>query len=427
MLTPRPYQEAGADFLAARESAILGDSMGLGKTATAALALRRTQALRVLWVAPAATLPGLRRELPRWGLPDPVVVSPSANLEAPLLLLSVDAAAAYRDRLLRSPCFDVMVLDEAHTCKNPSAKRTRAVYRLRIHCQRFWALTGTPMPSRPIELQTMLFWGCRQEWAERKRYGDRYCWMPNMWLRCGFDYNGCTSTATKELPGLLAPIMLRRRPEDIPGELPDIRRILVPLDVREPRLEFDRQTALDALAERGSIPVEMISRYRAEMGRKKIARAAAWISDWAEENPNESAVVFAWHQDVIDGLAQALGAKYSASGESTPRQRQQMVDAWAAGRGDDDRLFIASIAACGTGLNGLHKRATACVFVEFPYTPGEVQQAEGRIRRLGGVAESPVAYFLAAPDESLETHILCLILEKLGRQARILDPIGDLV
>jgi len=426
--TLRPYQAIGADFLAARSAAILADDMGLGKTATAATACLGTQALRILWVAPAATLPGLVKELPKWGLPTPIIIKANTiadHATYPVMLLSVDAAKMYRDHLMKGPRFSHLILDEAHTCKNPAAKRTRAVYKLRGHADRFWALTGTPMPSRPIELQTMLFHGLRLPWAERQRYGMRYCWMPNKWVAAGYDFTGCTSNAIKEIPELLAPHMIRRRAEDVPGELPELQRALVPLAAKDAPLPFDKKSLVANFAERGTMPFEEMSGYRAIMGQRKVPGVVAWVKNWLDDAEGKSLVVFGWHRAALTAIAAALGTPYLATGDTSPIARQAMVDKWAEGKGP--RVFVASIGACGIGLNGLHRRAGACAFCENPWTPGEVQQAEGRIRRLGGLSGSIMSYFLTA-DDSLESHILSLILEKLDKQTKILAPyIGDLI
>jgi SWI/SNF-related matrix-associated actin-dependent regulator of chromatin subfamily A-like protein 1 len=424
----RPYQVIGADFLASRPAAICADAMGLGKTATAATAalspIAGTQALRLLWVAPAATLPGLVKELPRWGLPFPHVINAKTikdHKTFSVMLLSVDAAKMYREQLQFGPRFTHMILDEAHTCKNPSAKRTRAIYKIRTNADRFWALTGTPMPSRPIELQTMLYHGLRLPWAERQKYGYRYCFMPNRWTQIGYDFSGCTSAAIKEIPKLLTPYMIRRRPEDVPGELPPLRRAIVPLSAREPPLPFDKRTIIARFVERETVPFEDMAAYRSEMGMRKAPAVVAWVKTWLDDNPTESLVVFGWHRAALTRIAHDLQTPFLATGDSSPIARQKMVDTW------DNRVFVASIGACGIGLNGLHRRAGACAFSENPWTPGEVQQAEGRIRRIGGMADSLMSYFLTA-DDSLESHILSLILEKMDKQIRIVDnSIGDLI
>lgn len=432
-LTLRPYQVAGAEFLSSRPVAILADAMGLGKTATAATATLSpsagTQALRILWVAPAATLPGLVKELPRWGLPTPIIVNAKSIADHrayPVLLLSVDAAKMYKDKLLSGPRFSHMILDEAHTCKNPQAKRTRATYKLRQHADRFWALTGTPMPSRPIELQTMLYWGLKLPWAERHQYGRKYCFNINRWTRQGYDYTGCTTDAIKEIPQLLSDYMIRRKPEDVPGELPDLQRSLVPLAVKDSALPFSKADLIANFRERDTMPFEEMAKYRAEMGLRKAPAVAAWVADWLDDNPESSLVVFGWHRAALNHIAKALDSPYLATGDTTPSARQALVDQWATSP-TASRVFVASIGACGIGLNGLHKRANACAFAENPWTPGEVQQAEGRIRRLGGLSSSIMSYFLTA-DDSLESHILSLILEKMELQHNLVDQsIGDLI
>lgn len=420
-LALRPYQETGAAFLAAREGAILADAMGLGKTAQAASACVKTQALRVLWVAPAATLPGLVKELPRWGLPVPVVVRPDTDLGAPVLLLSVDSAERYADRLRDAPPWNVLVIDEAHTVKNPKAKRTKAILqKIRPRCARVWALTGTPMPSRPIELQPLLRHGLKQDWADYMPFGLRYCYNANRWSPRGFDFNGCTRAAAAELPKRLSKLMLRRTPEQVPGELPSIRRSTVPLDAPEVEYDFDRQALIDHFASSCTVPFADVSAYRKALGLGKIPAILSWCNSWLEDNEEKYLVVFGWHQDVLAAIAQGLETPYLATGHDNPLARQAMVDEWATA--PKSRVFVASIGACGIGLNGLHRRASAAAFAEFPWGPAEIQQAEGRIRRIGGAASSVVSYFLVA-DDSLESHILEVVLEKADRQEKIIEGI----
>ena len=57
MLTLRPYQEVGRDFLAARRHALLADEMRVGKTPQAILAAEKVGAQRTLVVCPAIAVP----------------------------------------------------------------------------------------------------------------------------------------------------------------------------------------------------------------------------------------------------------------------------------------------------------------------------------------------------------------------------------
>ena len=99
-----------------------------------------------------------------------------------------------------------------------------------------------------------------------------------------------------------------------------------------------------------------------------------------------------------------------ASGDDPPAARQAKVDRFSAQ--DGPRCFVGTVDACGTGMNGLHLRTTTCCFVECEWTPAQLDQAEGRIRRMGGVErEFAVAYYLTAAD-CLDAHIIGTVTDK---------------
>ena len=61
-----PYQHVGAEWLAGRSRAILGDTMGLGKSPQAIRAADMAGARRVAIVCPAIARVNWRREFERW-------------------------------------------------------------------------------------------------------------------------------------------------------------------------------------------------------------------------------------------------------------------------------------------------------------------------------------------------------------------------
>lgn len=447
----RPYQETGRDFLLARRFALLGDEMGLGKTpqslAACAALLAADPTARVVFVAPAATLPGLAREVVRWTgeTPATLTAKPAPLPSGPRVLLVAWTSLAKRlPDLTSGPRFAVVVLDECHKAKNPVAACTKAALgawrkadgawvrspSLVAHADRVWAMTGTPVPNRPIEIQPLLQMAGGLRWASRAAFGDRYCRQVNKWAPQGFDYLGA-----HHLPELNARlraegVLLRRLAEDVPGELPTLSVSLVPLSgVKDPAesLGLDCDAIRAACGEGSTLPFDELAAYRAAMGEAKAPAVAAWVAEWLEANEDGALVVFVWHREVAQAIAAALGEDekgvplaFVATGDDKPAARQEMVDAFALGY---RRVFIGSIAACGTGLNGLHKRTTVCAFGEVAWTPGELTQAIGRVRRFGSVAEHAQAHILVGAD-SLEDHILQTIAGKLDTSAAIL---GDTV
>lgn len=445
--TLRPYQQTGAKFLADRRFGVLGDRMGLGKTPQAIAAALRVQPRTLVWVAPAATLPGLQREIRRWGGPEAHIVTGKSRLpEAGWLLMPW--SVTLKNRLQDLPQqIDVCILDEAHFAKNPQASRTAAALgrwqkadgrwehtdSLCARARRVWALTGTPVPNRPVEMRGLLQMGGGVKWASMQSFG-RYCRQPNKFAPSGYDYNGAFHL--EELRERLQDdgILLRRTPEMLGGEgLPSLVRQTVLLscgrgDAAGQRIAkavgMTYEEIAQALGEgRCPVPFEELSGYRADIGANKIKCVSAWVCDWLEAQDDDAAIVlFAHHRDVVEGVAQALESKgvktLHAHGEHTPEHRQALVDRFAQGKA---QVFIGTTGACGTGLNGLHLRTGYCAFAEMEWTPAEFEQAEGRIRRFGSTCEMAVAYYLAG-EESLESYIFQTVLEKM---AVIEEILGD--
>jgi SNF2 family DNA or RNA helicase len=430
----RPYQQRGRDFLANTPRAFLGDEMGLGKGGQSVSAALQVNAKRVLFVAPASTLLGLSDEIQRWGGPAPVILDQAGKVDVPAgpawMLLAWTSAVTRKPCLLKKERLDVLVLDEAQRCKSPKAKMTRAVLGrimrkedgrivrtrcLATHADRLWALSGTPIENRPIDLQQMLYLGLNQAWAERTAYGDRYCHRYNRNDPRGFDYNGAQNLA--ELAGKLAATgaFLRRTAEDVPGELPDLCVQVVPLDAPEAPCALDKAALLAAIGKGYPAPFEDCAQYRREQGLKKVPAVCSWLSNFLEDE--EAAVVFAWHPEVLERIKERMKLDCPViHGGTSHAARKAAVDAFAGGA---HRVFLGTIGACGVGINGLHLRTSACVFAECSWVPAHMTQAIGRVRRIGGTGMAARAYILCARD-SLEAHVMQTVAGKIDVSGAVL-------
>ena len=167
----RPYQEAGVRWLYLLTrlglGACLADDMGLGKTIqvlSLLLVLKREQAGKgaSLLVAPASLLANWAAEAERFA-PSLrlLIVHPSAMPVAALRALDgstftgIDLVITTYGSLLRLPVLEnthwrIVVIDEAQAIKNPGAKQTRQVKKLKADTR--IALTGTPVENRLSDL-----------------------------------------------------------------------------------------------------------------------------------------------------------------------------------------------------------------------------------------------------------------------------------
>lgn len=187
-----PHQRKVSERLAGQypRSWLVADEVGLGKTISAGLALRRLlltgEVSRVLVLAPANVCRQWQDELfekfglwvPRyetgrlWGAhPDdvrqvPAGVSPYET--EPVLLVSSHLARRpdHARRILAAPRYDLLIVDEAHHARRRGAdldeyRPSRLLQLLdevtrTDHARAVWLLTATPMQVHPIELVDLL-------------------------------------------------------------------------------------------------------------------------------------------------------------------------------------------------------------------------------------------------------------------------------
>ncbi len=196
----RPYQQVGVRWLYLLAKlglgACLADDMGLGKTIQVLSLLLVLQAPTEakpqpsLLVAPASLLANWAAEIDRFapGL-KALIAHPSAMPATDLKALDaarlggIDLVITSYGSLLRAPWiaetqWRLAVLDEAQAIKNPDAKQTRAVKKLKAGAR--LALTGTPVENRLGDLWSIFDFinpgllGTSKEFTSfAKRLGER--------------------------------------------------------------------------------------------------------------------------------------------------------------------------------------------------------------------------------------------------------------
>lgn len=390
-----PYQREGVRFLSSRRRAYLADTMGLGKsaqaiTAAGAIAHGKLRNLSTVVVCPASAQDNWKREWEKWKGPGtPRIVSYSSLIR--------------RDWKSWKP--DLVILDEAHYAKSPSAKRTRAALGLARDASYAWLLSGTPMPNNPTELWAIF----KYLWPERIPEGIRtgQQWMDRFCLTRPTIY-GPKPYAVRngaELRGLLDGMMLRRTVEDVGLDLPPLRVDLV-------RLPKDRAMT-EALADydtEAEAEESMYATMRRLLGAAKAPRIAKQIVEELDNNAYQAIVVLYYHRDVgVQLRGEFLDAGYVPVGfdGSTPREkRQEAIDAFQAGH---NRIFLAQQTAAGVAIN--LTAANEIVLVEPDWTPSGNQQAIKRVHRIGSDRPCRARVFCVA--DTMDDHLMDTIVKKV--------------
>jgi len=231
----------------ARPGFLLADDVGLGKTITAWRAiLDMADAHSVLIVCPLAVIAHWRRTIEAMGDGGKDIVILNSDRPGKLFEVSPEARKKIRTKkgLARAgtaPELDVVVLDESHRCKNPTAARSKLAAKLVANAGFCLWLSATA-GQNPLELSYLAPLLASTTGARAADLKDFEQWCLDQQLgvaRGGFGkwlWKGDRADCEKVRVMLFEPARgqgpagIRRRPEDIAG-WPAINRILTPLEL----------------------------------------------------------------------------------------------------------------------------------------------------------------------------------------------------
>lgn len=422
-----PFQKEGVAFIEKRNGrALIADEMGLGKTIQAIAWLQLHPEKRpAIIVCPASLKLNWAKEIrDTLSIGDRVQILQGTKpypITGSIIIINYDILNSWVETLQAiNP--QVLIIDEMHYVKNSSAIRTKATKKLAKGIPHIIALTGTPIVNRPVEgfnifqiLDKNLF---PNFWA----YVHRYCGARHNGF--GWDFSGATNK--EELNQILtSTIMIRRRKADVLKDLPEKLYSFVPMDLangteyriaEEEFIEYLRGVKGKEAAEKAKkaehlVKIEALKQLAV---KGKMKQAINWIKDFIEDG--SKLVVFAVHKEVIDQLMKEFKDIAVKIDGSTPvSERHKAVEAFQSD--PNIKLFIGNIQAAGVGIT--LTAASAVAFLELPWTPGELQQAEDRCHRIGQKNAVNIYYLLA--ENSVEYKLAKLLDKKKEVLSAVID------
>ena len=395
-----PHQEEARDFLLANRRCILADQPRIGKTLAAAAAA--LQHLPVIVVCPAIVKTVWEAAFNKLDPSVPVKVINGKKQAAEIICSGV--TIVNYDILSSVTAFTgikTVVFDECHRLKNNKAIRTKAAMLMMKKIDRVYALSGTPIPNRPIELWPILH-GLgiyRGGWFD---FAARYARLFSApW---GMDVSGASNIP--ELKALMRPHVLRRKKEDIFMDYKQPQVSLVtfdlPVDKREQSFDADALVANpNAL-----MAFEGLAEIMREAGMRKIKAASEFISDLLQSG--EPIVVFAHHKDVVHGLVEELKdhKPVVVVGDTPSAKRTENIAAFQSGQ---TKVIVGNIAAMSEGVD--LSAADTIVFVECTWSTSALEQASSRVENINKSGVKPVIYLLTI-RASLDHNVLAKVLKK---------------
>jgi SWI/SNF-related matrix-associated actin-dependent regulator of chromatin subfamily A-like protein 1 len=415
-----PFQWVAVRYALETRRTFLADEQGLGKTVEALATLEADEAFPAIVICPASMKLTWAREAAHW-LPhrSQTVVSGrgSTPAHADITILNYEIVQAHLETLAqRRP--RAVVADESHYCKNPAAKRTRAVRRLADSVTAGGlrlALTGTPVMNHADELIAQLrVIGRLGEFGSGASFSrqfegelseERLHWH----LRRHCFVRRLKSEVLPQLPAkrqVVVPVLLNNEEEYRLAEDDVIKWLKSqPLDLKE----LDAKIAATLRAER----LAQLTTLQRLAARGKLAAALTWIHDFLASG--EPLVVFARHVEVQKAVVARFPDALHLLGEDTVVQRQASINAFQEDDGPQLIVCATRVAAQGITLT----RASNVCFLELEWTPAIHDQAEDRLHRIGQ-RDAVTAWYLLAAETIDET-----MARLIQRKREIVDAITD--
>ncbi len=330
--------------------------------------------------------------------------------------------------------WDVVIVDEVHMLKSPTALRTTAVFGqhgILHHTKRLWAMSGTPAPNHAGELWVMLY-SFGYTTLSYDGFINRYCICQDTGGRySNLRVSGTNTRKAPELKNMLRGMAIRRLKKDV-LDLPPIfhnnyyiegddhdailerhpelqEKLEIELELIKEKIDFEHETSDNNLLNTLQMLGQSISSLRRYHGFKKIKDTTELIDFELSCGLCEKLIVFGIHTDVLNTLRDGLSKHKSViiTGKTTDNQRKRAVYDFQNDK--KTKIFFGNILAAGTAIT--LTAAKQVIFIENDWVPGNNQQAADRAHRIGQKESVNVRHITI--KDSLDSKIMGVLIRKI--------------
>lgn len=426
----RTYQKEGIRWLASLKAnqlgALLADDMGLGKTLQTICILEK----RSLIIAPTSVLYNWVKEINRFRPNLTVSIFHGSQRQFDRdsdVVITSYALLRLDQELLNTEDWDVLVLDESQTIKNPDSQVARAAYTLNAKFR--VSLSGTPVENSLVDVWSQFHFLCRGLLGSYKDFNDRYV-RPIL--------NG-SSEISAHLRKRLEPFIKRRLKSQVAAELPARSDVILYVDLsEEERAVYDavqlasKSAVIEKLQAGSGImqALELLLRLRQAachpalipgqtLGQSSKLDLLVGELEKSVASGHKALVFSQWTSflNLVEKPLLQSGIIFERIDGSTTN-RAAIVEDFQ--KGERIKVLLLSLKAAGVGLN---LTAADHVFILDPWwNPAVENQAADRTHRIG--QQNPVLVHKLVARETVEEKII-LLQEHKKRLAEAILEGGD--
>ncbi len=440
-----PYQQEGMLHLAFTGRALLADEMGLGKTVQAIAAcelLRRTMGIRrVLIISPASLKGEWEEQIAKFtDLPSRIIQGPRAGrlrqYDAPAFFSLANYEQIRPDvaEINATLAPDVIILDEAQRIKNWQTGTAISVKRLKSPYA--FVLTGTPVENRIDEIYSIAQFLDPQLFGPLFRFNRDYYQLDEKGRAIGY-------RNLDRLHGKLRPVMLRRRKEEVEGQLPGrtVNTYFIAMH-KEQILRYEEYESmvarLAAIARKRPLrkeEMERLQRYLACMRMlcdtpyildqdcriaPKVKELDKILQEILEDGDHKIIIFSEWERmlELVREQAVERGLSYAWHTGRVPQpKRREEIRRF---KNDPEcRLFLST----DSGSVGLNLQvADVVINLDMPWNPAKLEQRIARAWRKH--QKRPVQVINLVSEHSIEHRMLSLLEQKRSLAEGVVDGKG---
>jgi SNF2 family DNA or RNA helicase len=413
----REYQKVAAEVAFTRQSLLLADDVGVGKTASAIGLLARGVTLPALvvtlthlpqqWQDELGNFaPHLSSHIVKTGKPYDIVERHAKRKRGPkvlpdVILISYSKLSKWAPML--APLVRTVIYDEVQELRRSGSDKAAAARHITASCTWRLGLSATPIYNYGSEI-----WNVMQSIApDAIGSWDEFL---NEWCTALFG-NELDKARIKDPHAFgsymrESGLMLRRTRKDVGRELLPLNKIVQHVDADDKALDAVSDNCAElarSILRHGELyrgqkmqqSEELSNRLRQATGIAKAPYVAEFVRMLLDSE--QRIVLYGWHREVysiwMDRLKEFKPILYT--GSESPTQKGMAKHFFTNG---DSRVLIMSLRA-GAGLDGLQSVCRTIVFGELDWSPGVHEQNEGRVLR-DGQTEPVCAYYLVTDNGS---------------------------
>lgn len=423
----RHYQLQALELTLLKGGLLLGDDVGLGKSAVAAALVANTLARPAIIVCQTHLQKQWMEELKKFapGLRTHIVAK-MKHYALPAHDVAIISYAKFAAWAGHYP-WVAAVYDECQEFRRTDSAKTKAAMDLAPSLSFRLGLSATPIYNYADEIWAVMetiqpgLLGTSEEFCKEwgtfdgRRVVVKEPEALGEWLRQQF-------------------VMLRRRRKDVGRELPPACKVVHVVQHRPEvmaRLKKEvhqlARTVLEAsFTEKGQAARMLDIKLRQATGIAKAPGVADFVAELVENG--EKVLLTGWHREVYSVWLEEFRAKginaVLYTGSESPTQKARAVQAFRGEHpeGKTAEVFIMSLRS-GSGLNGLQDVCKTIVHGELDWSPKVHYQAWGRLQRDG--QEGPVTEFYLLQEDGSDPIIAGILGIKEAQSIAVMDGAPD--